>query len=155
MYVLHSNTEKEFLSCTDFIDLRFDRSVAIFPFCTSYILKKKCLDGLTVSLHTDRLLLWFSASETGKSSITNYRRHTESIGGPKLSSHSIQLSRNQNRSNAATQSNAKEKKQKKQACSLGNEKQFVVSQQPSMKSLLQSVTSQSTHFPMGNSSVSH
>lgn len=58
-------------------------------------------------LRTDRLLLWFSASETRKSSITNYRWHTHtytgSIAGPELSSCSIRLSTNQNRSNAGTQ----------------------------------------------------
>lgn len=134
-----SNQEREFLSHADFTESGFDVSVAIFPLRTPYILKKKCLDGLTVCLCADRLLLWFSASETGKSSVTNYRWHTQSIAGPELSSHSIQLSRNQNRSNAETQ-------RKKKCAHLAHEQLFVL-QQLSMKSLLQSVTSQSTFCP--------
>lgn len=137
MHVLQSNRESEFLSCAKFIDFRFDLSVAIFPLSTSYILEKKsCLVGLTVCLCTDRLLLWFSASETGKSSNTNYRRHTQSITGPELSSDSIQLSTNQNRSNAATQSNAKKKK----PVHLAMRNNLFLS-----SLLLQSVTS---HFPL-------
>lgn len=113
MHVLQSNREREFLSQADFIDLRFDLLVAILPLLTSCILSYwfdcRC---------TDRMVLWFSASQTGKSSIANYRRHTQSIAGPELSSDSIQLSRNQNRSNAATQSNAKKKRNNLFLCSL-------------------------------------
>lgn len=123
--------------------------------CSLHLKTKPRLDGLTVCLFADRLLLcflfFFVACETGKSSITNYRRLTQSIAGPELSSDSIQLSRNQNRSNADTQSNAKKTKKQKTVHLATRNNLFLRS--PQWNLLLQSVTSQSTFSPRADWSV--
>lgn len=137
MYVLQSNRGSKCPSHNNFIDFRFDLSVAIFPLCSSFV-------GLTVCMCTDRLLLWFSASETRKSSITNYSRHTQSLTCSELSSNSIQLSTYQNRSNAATQNTATTKQKQK------NKKHVHLAWRNSLflsSLLLQSVTS---HFSFYN-----
>lgn len=130
--------EKRFLSGSDFID--FYLSEAIFPLSTSYFLKNS-FDGLTVS-SADRSLLWFHATETRKSSISNFARRTNGALWA-LSCHQIQFDCQGIKTDQMQQLKAMQKK----AFAPGNTKHFFP-QQRFMKSQLQSVTSQSSYLPL-------
>ena len=148
MYALHTNIAREFLSRADFIDFRFDLSVAIFPSFFFLHLKKKSLPWRfdCMPVHRQIAALVFCLSNRKIKRYQLQKTHTEHRRPRAV----IRFNPTVKESKQIKCSNTKQCK--KSACSLGNEKQFVP-QDPSMKSLLRSVTSQWPFFLLGNSSV--